>query len=174
MPGFDQNGTDVLMLYLDRSIGPAAEQRLQRPAMRALVVRNAAQLLLKHREVVRDDRLYLELVPVLTRCHEARIAAAPSRDSIGFLVQAVGTIGPDPTTEAGRPDGRGRDAHTPHRARRKECGRLDRGHSGVLARVLPGRRSKFGDALARVKGGFAVSAAQTPRLAANFDRTRGN
>ncbi len=42
-------------------------------------------------------------------------------------------------------------------ARRKECGRLDRGHSGVLARVLPGRMSKFADVLACVKGGFVVS-----------------
>jgi hypothetical protein len=29
--------------------------------------------------------------------------------------------------------------------RRKECGRLDRRHSGVLARVLSGRRSRFVD-----------------------------
>ncbi len=41
-------------------------------------------------------------------------------------------------------------------------GRLDRGHSGVLARVRSGRRSKFVDVLACVKYGFVVSAAQTP------------
>ena len=38
-----------------------------------------------------------------------------------------------------------------HASQREECGRLDRGHLGVLARVRSGRRSN----------GFIVSAAQT-------------
>jgi hypothetical protein len=43
-------------------------------------------------------------------------------------------------------------------AHRKECGRLDRGHSGVRARVLSGRRPKFVGVLACVKYGFVVAA----------------
>ncbi len=49
-------------------------------------------------------------------------------------------------------------------ARRKECGRLDRGHSGVLARVQSGRWLKFVEVLACAKYGFGSFCRSNSRI----------
>jgi hypothetical protein len=60
----------------------------------------------------------------------------------------------------------------PRNARRKECGRLDRGHSGVLARVLSGPRVEVAHHLPEIL--LSVSAEPEPRnlLLGDADRRK--
>ena len=58
-----QHGTDVLVLELDRSLGPIIQQRQKPAPVLGLVVGATTDVVGQHREVIRDDQVVLFIGP---------------------------------------------------------------------------------------------------------------
>lgn len=69
-----QHRTDVLVLELDRPLGPVVQQRQQRATVFGLAVAAPGDVVGQHREVIRDDQVVLFICPRAVR-HCARLWA---------------------------------------------------------------------------------------------------